>query len=127
MTELRDEFGRKLRSLREAQGLSVGVLAEMVGVSRVTIWNWEKGDRRPSARMIPSLAKALQVMPVHLRSMDGSADDSPEAGMLVNPEMGRPDPFGQPELLSEVIARAKQMIADASGASLGDISIQIEY
>lgn len=125
MTELRDEFGRKLRSLREAQGLSVGVLAEMVGVSRVTIWNWEKGDRRPSARMIPSLAKALQIMPVHLRS--GGADDPADPGVPGNPEMVRPDPFGQPELLSEVIARAKQMIADASGASPGDISIQIEY
>jgi len=36
--------------------LSKTALAEMLGVSRITIWRWEAGTRRPGLQQIPSIA-----------------------------------------------------------------------
>ena len=116
VVEPREEWAQQLRALRMAQGLSVRVLAELVGVSKVTIWKWEKGNCRPSPRLITSLAKALDIPPTRLEaftSRRGAQEENPE-GLEEEP-------------LPDVIAKAKQMIADASGASPDNVTIVIEY
>ena len=138
MTEPSSEFAQQLRSLREAQGLSIRALATLVGVSSVTIWKWEKGDSKPRPRLIPKLAQALHVSPGSLPPRAGRAlepdvpIDAPKAGSVDQAEHAAPragDPAGSdhPEALAEVIARAKQMIAEASGTSPNSITILIEY
>jgi transcriptional regulator with XRE-family HTH domain len=132
------EFAQQLRTLREAQGLSIRELADLVGVSSVTVWKWEKGGSKPRARLIPPLAKALDVMPVSLGSESGRSETRKSRVTFQKPkESKRPvreaketvDAAGsrQPEALANVIARAKQMIADASGASPNSITIVLEY
>lgn len=117
MSEPGDDLAQQIRALREAQGLTVRVLADLVGVSKVTIWKWEKGSCKPSARLITSLAKALDVPPTRLEAMTNlSAKGGARASS------GEED--GE---LPEVIARAKQMIADAAGASSSNVTITIEY
>lgn len=117
------EFARQLRSLRQAQGLTVLALAEAVGVSKVTIWKWEKGDTQPRARMIPQLAKALHVTPGRLQFSEDIP--GPQHG-LTGPAAAQ-DHADQAEILSDVIATAKRMIAEASGANPQNITISIEY
>ncbi len=111
-------FAQQLRSLREAQGLTVRALAERVGVSKVTIWKWEKGESEPRARLLAPLARALDVNPARLTAgaVPGKALD------VVLSEGGGP---GEP--LTDVIAKAKQMIAEAAGADPRNITISIEY
>lgn len=121
MDEPSNEFAQQLRSLRETQGLTVRALADRVGVSKVTIWKWEKGSSKPSARMTSSLARALDITPGQLRLLDpgtrSAASPIDDAGFeAVNPGA-----------LSEVIARAKKMIADASGVRTQNVTITIEY
>ena len=132
MVETSKPFASHLRSLREARGLSVRALADSVGVSKVTIWKWERGDNEPRARMATALARALEVSPGQLGLVAGSgaAEVADEAAVAVSPvERGSLEARTQEsaETLAEVVARAKQMIADASGTGRNNITISIEY
>ncbi|MCW1430684.1 helix-turn-helix domain-containing protein [Novosphingobium sp. JCM 18896] len=125
-------FASQLRSLREARGLSVRALADSVGVSKVTIWKWERGDNEPRARMATALARALEVSPVQLGLTAGPGaseltDDGAIAGMSTDRGSLEVRAQESAETLAEVIARAKQMIADASGTGRNNITISIEY
>ncbi|MBQ6428840.1 MAG: helix-turn-helix transcriptional regulator, partial [Oscillospiraceae bacterium] len=50
-----EAFGKKLRELRIAQGLTQQQLAEQVYVSRYTVSNWEGGKRLPDVSTISRL------------------------------------------------------------------------
>lgn len=135
------DFAQQLRTLRQAQGLSMRGLAGLIGVSSVTVWKWEKGDSKPRARMIVPLARALDVPPRQLESstkIDEKTDVSQnsDAASLERSAPGgesyvagqNGDEGGSPiEPLADVIARAKQMIAEASGTGSNNITIRIEY
>lgn len=127
MGEPAKEFAQQLRSLRVAQGLSVRALADLVGVSKVTIWKWEKGDNEPQARLIPPLARALNIPPVELGLPDkitGMSLERSDAGVQSHIDIGA---RGQAEALSDVIAKAKQLISDVTGVGPKNITITIEY
>lgn len=104
-------------------------LADSVGVSKVTIWKWERGDNEPRARAATALARALDVSPVQLGLTAGSGEASQEISASVVAERGSVEArlSESTETLPEVIARAKQMIADASGTGSNNITISIEY
>ena len=122
------DFAQQLRSSREAQGLSVRGLANLVGVSSVTVWKWESGGTKPRGRMIAPLAKALGVPLGHLQAPGrvGGPDQEGEAD-FTGRGLETSGDDSQSEPLAEVIARAKQMIADASGTGSSNITILIEY
>jgi transcriptional regulator with XRE-family HTH domain len=46
-----------LRQWRESNGLSRQDVADQFGVSAVTVWRWEAGERFPSVRYLPKLSK----------------------------------------------------------------------
>lgn len=138
MTESTSEFALQLRSLREARGLSLRALASLVGVSSVTVWKWEKGDSKPRSRLIAPLARALEVPPAQFESPAKGGESLGEAVAAGGAEMTPAGPSNslvhdqvsstdQGEALSEVIARAKHMIAEASGTGSNNITILIEY
>lgn len=52
-------FGQRVREQREAVGMSVTKLAELVGVSRGTITNYEKGATEPTMSHLWLIANAL--------------------------------------------------------------------
>lgn len=62
-----DTMGRRISALREARGLSVPELAEIVGVTRALVWQWEqdmvKGIRPEN---FVRLCHALKVTPEYL-------------------------------------------------------------
>jgi len=59
--ELTELFGRRLRSLREARGLTQQQLGEAAEVSYKYVGAIERGEENPSLRVIGQLAKALEV------------------------------------------------------------------
>jgi transcriptional regulator with XRE-family HTH domain len=124
---LPDDFGLGLRTLREERNLSLRELAERAGVSQVTIWKWEHGYSQPRSRMLPSLAQALQVPVTWLTEPpDGDgvlvAVPKPEAREGIDPPSS-----GRPEVLADVVAQAKQMIAKAAGNSPDQIVIRLDF
>jgi len=55
------EFGPRLRELREQVGLTQAQLGEKVGVGWLAVSRWENGTREPGWGYIKSLADALGV------------------------------------------------------------------
>ena len=51
--------GSRLRSAREARGLSGAVLAELVEVSRSAISQYERGIQTPSPKVVQEIADKL--------------------------------------------------------------------
>ena len=60
-----------LKALRERRALSLSDLAQLTGLSRVTINRIENGKQKPLPRTIRKLAKALNVEVEELTSEQG--------------------------------------------------------
>ena len=61
-----DNFGNRLKQLRKSKGLNQTQLAEKIGVSLLTVFRWEKGERTPRIEEVKALAKALGVSEAEL-------------------------------------------------------------
>lgn len=62
----RQAFGRRLRVLRQAQGLSQEALADAAGIHRTYVGSVERGERNIALDNINALADALGVSPAQL-------------------------------------------------------------
>lgn len=137
MAESRGDFAAQLRSLRSAKGLSLRALAAAIGVSPVTVWKWENSNTNPRARFIAPLARALDVLP---SQFELTVEDVSKPVVLAGTKFFESSPGGAPqpnhamekdghsrqlEPLSDVIVRAKQMIAEVGGIDPGNITILI--
>ncbi|MGY1688438.1 helix-turn-helix domain-containing protein [Geodermatophilus sp. SYSU D00867] len=86
--------GDRLQAAREAAGLTRYDLAELLELSSpARIRVWELGLERPRPRLVPRLAAALGVEPLHLLDVDSG--DPPLAALrlaagLATNEMGAP-------------------------------------
>jgi transcriptional regulator with XRE-family HTH domain len=97
-------FPAQMRRLRELHGLSLEKLAQRLGVSRQTVWYWERGRSLPSRENLARLARNLQV---------GEGDLLPGEARGVN--------------LFELIESRKAEIADAAGTTKDKVHVTIEF
>lgn len=58
---LAEPLGIKLNRLRRERGMTLADIAGALGVSKPTVWAWEKSKARPVPSRIPDIAKALGV------------------------------------------------------------------
>ena len=54
-------FGQRLKNLRLEQNITQQELADAVGVSAVTVRNWERGTKKPAMEAIIALARELKI------------------------------------------------------------------
>lgn len=97
-----DGLGKRVLRLRKELGISQGRLAEQLGVSKPTVWAWEKGKARPVDSRIEALAQALGVSSEDLLS-------------------GQENP-----VLRELLDACRSQIAGAVGVDPAKIRIVIE-
>jgi len=61
MNTVEKQFGKRVRQLRLARGLSQEELASKVSVHRTYLGSIERGERNPSLKNIAAIAEALGV------------------------------------------------------------------
>ena len=66
VSKVQKQFGKRVRELRKAKGLSQEELAFKAGIHRTYIGGIERGERNPSLNNIAAIAKALGVTPPEL-------------------------------------------------------------
>lgn len=71
---LQTVVGARIRTLREAAGMSQGALARRVFVARQTVNNWETGKTLPDAQSLELLAEAFRITVDSLLRGDNTAD-----------------------------------------------------
>lgn len=84
-------MGRRIQSIRQAQGMPVSLLAEITGISRSSIQNYEAGARQPSLALLEKLANALGCTAGWLATFNSTdANDENLHYHLINkPEVGQ--------------------------------------
>ncbi len=69
-------FGPKLHRLRRERGLTLADVASALGVSKPTVWAWEKGKARPVPERLDSIAEVLGVAPDSLQDAGALATEA---------------------------------------------------
>jgi transcriptional regulator with XRE-family HTH domain len=98
-----ESLGSRLNRLRREAGLTLADVATRLGVSKPTVWAWEKGKARPLPERIPAIAEAL----------GATADDLAESS-------------GAQTDLAALIDDCRSRIAQACSTSPGAVRIMIE-
>jgi transcriptional regulator with XRE-family HTH domain len=73
-------LGMRLNRLRREAGLTLADVAARLGVSKPTVWAWEKGKARPLPERIDAIAEALGVPSAELTETIGTSAD---VGMVI--------------------------------------------
>ena len=60
-TDFLEAFGRAVRHLRQARGMTQAELADRLGLGRTSITNLERGGQNPPLSLLPEIAGALGV------------------------------------------------------------------
>lgn len=102
LTATGESLGTRLNRLRREAGLTLADVAAALGVSKPTVWAWEKGKARPLPERLEAIAAALGVEPELL-----VATPSPRA-------------------IDSVIAECRTRIAEACGTVPEAVRIMIE-
>ncbi|WP_427963704.1 helix-turn-helix domain-containing protein [Altererythrobacter sp.] len=95
-------FGKRLENLRKQRGMTLAQVADQLGVSKPTVWAWEKGKARPVEERLPAIAAALGIEPNELAS------------------------FSEPPGISELLETSRKQIAEAYGTTPDRVRIMIE-
>lgn len=92
----------RIARLRKEQGLTLEALAQLVGVSKPTVWAWEQGKARPTPDRLAALAATLGVV---------------EESLLTGRDA---------EALALAITKARQQVAEAYGVDPARVRMMIE-
>lgn len=83
--DLQREFGRNVRRLRQARGLSQEALADHLDVHRTFIGGVERGERNLTLQTVERLSARLEADPLLLLGGDAARVLRPVSGGAVRP------------------------------------------
>ena len=110
-----EPIGLRIKQRREEAGLSMVRLAQILGVSKPTVWKWETGRMLPSQQHFRGLCQALNIPELELAY-----------GVPNQPLADRPgDPDRSAPSLAEAIANSRKLIAAIAGVDEESVSITI--
>lgn len=73
---LGDSLGVRLNRLRRERGLTLAQVADALGVSKPTVWAWEKGKARPLPERLSAIADVLGVAESELSEAHANGEGS---------------------------------------------------
>ena len=98
-----EALGGRINRLRREAGLTLADVAAALGVSKPTVWAWEKGKARPLPERLDAIAAALGVGADALRDAPGAGGD-----------------------IAAVIEECRHRIASACGSAPQAVRIMVE-
>ena len=100
--------------------MSMAVLGRKAGVSKPTLWKWERNDVRPRTKSIGSLAAALGVSESELLfgGVDAARDEASD-------QPRPPEHTSRP--ISETLKQFKDEISRLVGVTSDNVSILVKY
>ena len=109
---MESQFGKNIRKIRLAKGLTLKQLAEKLGVSHQSVEKWEKGITMPTGKRLLLLAEVLEVTQNQLYETE--KNEEPDTVVISKMEYDR---FQQAltrenELLRELAELRKEKIKD---------------
>lgn len=117
----KDTLGKRLKRLREASPYSMVEVAEMVGVTKPTLWKWETDKVRPREKAVQALARVFRTDDMTLlygRHGNGSPAES------ITAQTKRP---GDMRHVSDLVSDSRREIAQAAGVSLDQVTVSISW
>jgi transcriptional regulator with XRE-family HTH domain len=109
-----ETFGTRLKRLRTERQISQAGFARRLGVSKPTVWKWERDEVRPRPKSLKAAASVLGVTESDLAFSGVKACDA-------TPTIRCP----HPQNLSEIVSLCKEQIAQAAGIRIDNILITI--
>lgn len=109
-----ETLGQRIKRLRAASGHSMRAFAELVGVSKPTLWKWEGDQVRPRHETMQRLANQLGITELELvygapgRGGDAPGDDANSS-------------------LADIVRACRQRIAKAAGVDTSCVEINIDW
>jgi transcriptional regulator with XRE-family HTH domain len=110
-----ETLGERIRRLRRARGLGMAHFASCIGVSKPTLWKWEKGTVSPRQQMTKVIARELGVHEKEL--IYGSSRQVAQREHM---------PATASDAPAEEIAKKKEELAHLFGVPPSRIKIMIE-
>jgi transcriptional regulator with XRE-family HTH domain len=108
-----ETFPANLKARRIELGLTQQMIADALGMSKVSVWKWECGQTMPSHANLLRLAETLKTTPQRLLfGEDQSSTSDVNAGAVP---------------LHETIGEAKRRIAAVAGTQPDKVTISVEY
>lgn len=95
-------WGKRLEQARKSRGFTLAQVADQLGVSKPTVWAWEKGKAKPVDERIPAIAEVLGLSPEELLA------------------------YEHPEGVAELLKVSRRQIAQALGIDDDAVRILIE-
>jgi transcriptional regulator with XRE-family HTH domain len=138
-TDFNEPLHTRLRRLREQSGLSVAELADLLGVSKPSVWNWENDKARPKNENLDGLARAFGTTAseilfgaarasTEVASPDQAEPPTERAEMRVEQIDGPRDMASEAHSrLAQLIAASKVQIAALAGTEPAKVTILIEF
>lgn len=77
------EFGRRLSTLLQKQGMTQKELADRVNTTEATLSRYISGDREPKAEMVANIATALHTTSDYLLGIEADGFDFPKVERLL--------------------------------------------
>lgn len=112
-----ETLGGRIRRLRLDRGMGMEHFASRIGVSKPTLWKWEKGTVFPRTRMLPAIAQALGVSEKEL--IHGSRHRSRQPRSMNFQSMTFPT-------RDAAVAAKKEELAQLFGVSASCIEVSIK-
>jgi DNA-binding XRE family transcriptional regulator len=112
---LEETLGQRLKRLRRERGLNMAFLASRVGVSKPTLWKWEKDTSCPRQEMVNALASVLGVSEMQI--LYGSKKqicEREQVSLIIS------------EAAEELIVSSKKKIAESMGVDPSRVRVLIE-
>ena len=107
------EIGKRIKALRESQGMSKSELARRCGVTTTAVWNWEENGRVARGETLDLAAKALGVSQRYLISGEGTHILAPSSSSV--------------RTVATIIDDARNEIANITGVPLNQVRLNVEF